>query len=178
MQAKEPGAAQPPLRLYNTMGRRVESFEPLHPPEVLIYTCGPTVYHFTHIGNLRSFVTPDILRRVLEYNGYRVRQVKNITDVGHLREAGDDRMEEAARSEGSSPMQIADFYTSQYIDDEASLNILPPAARPRATEYVPQMIELTQELIDKGYAYAAGGNVYFDVAKFPTYGALSGNRSE
>ena len=170
----------PPIRLYNTMGRTEEIFTPIEPAKVRMYTCGPTVYHFAHIGNLRSFLTADILRRVLEYNGYHVTQVKNITDVGHLRddvaETGADRMEAAAREEGATPQEIASFYTEAYVRDEALLNIIPPSHRPKATDFIPQMIEFTEHLIEKGFAYVAGGNVYFDVGKFPSYGALSGNR--
>jgi len=172
--------ALPPLRLYNTLGRRVETFEALNPPTVLMYSCGPTVYHFAHIGNMRSFLMADVLRRTLQYNGYRVIHVKNITDVGHLRDdvagQGDDRMEEAARASGQTPYEIADYYTRQYLEDEAELGLEEPAHRPRATEFVPQMIELTRELVRKGYAYEAEGSVYFAVEKFPTYGTLSGNR--
>ncbi|HZT96211.1 MAG TPA: cysteine--tRNA ligase, partial [Chloroflexota bacterium] len=166
-----------PLRLYNTLTRRVEEFKPLRPPQVLMYTCGPTVYHFTHIGNMRSFLTSDILHRVLMYNGYQVSLAKNITDVGHLRdevaESGADRIEAAAAEEHKSPEEIAEFYTQRFIEDEARLNILPPTHRPRATAYIPEMIDLASRLIDKGYAYEVGGNVYFDVHKFPSYGRLS-----
>ncbi len=176
------GVSSSPVRLYNTLSRQVEHFVPLNPPRVLMYTCGPTVYHFAHIGNMRSFLTADVLRRVLTYNGYDVVSVKNITDVGHLRdevaESGADRIEAAAREENRAPEEIADFYTQRFIEDERSLNILPPTYRPKATEYIPQMIDLASRLLEKGYAYQAQGNVYFDVRKFPSYGALSGNRLE
>lgn len=164
------------------MNRGEEEFQSLNPGRVLMYTCGPTVYHFTHIGNMRSFLTADILRRVLEFNGYVVTHVKNITDVGHLRdealEMGADRIEAAAREQGKTPVEIADFYTRRYLRDEAEVNLVEPEHRPRATQYIPEMIELAQRLVVKGYAYAVGGNVYFDISTFPSYGALSGNRLE
>ncbi len=181
MRMAEPdGTQQPPLRMYNTLGRRLEIFEPLDPPRVSMYSCGPTVYHYAHIGNMRSFLLADLMRRVLEYNGYQVTQVKNITDVGHLRDdladQGEDRVEAAAKASGQSPYEIADFYTQAYLEDERKLNLEEPAHRPRATEYVEQMIDLANILIEKGYAYESQGSVYFAVEKFPSYGQLSGNR--
>ncbi len=171
-----------PLRLYNTLSRSVEIFEPSDPPQVLMYTCGPTVYHFAHIGNMRSFVTADVLRRVLEYNGFKVIHAKNVTDVGHLRDegaaAGTDRVEMAAREAGKTPAEVVDFFTAKYLEDENSLNLLEPEFRPRATQYIPQMIEMTKRLVDSEYAYSTDGNVYFDVTRFPSYGRLSGNRIE
>jgi cysteinyl-tRNA synthetase len=171
-----------PLRIHNTLTRAVEVFEPREPSIVRMYTCGPTVYHYAHLGNMRSYVMADILRRVLEYNGYEVLHVKNITDVGHLlneeTETGADRMEQAAAAERKRPEEIAEFYTQAYIKDEQRLNILPPRHRPRATEYIQQMIRLIERLIEKGYAYITDGNVYFDVSRFPSYGQLSGNRVE
>jgi cysteinyl-tRNA synthetase len=175
-------ASSTPLRLYNTMGRVVEIFKAIDPDRVLMYTCGPTVYHYIHIGNMRSFLTADVLRRVLEYNGYHVVHVKNITDVGHMidevAESGGDRLETAARKEGRTPQEVVAFYTTQYLNDEADLNLMEPSHRPKATEYVSQMLDLASRLIEKDHAYAVDGNVYFDVSSFATYGALSGNRQE
>lgn len=173
---------RPPLRLYNTLGRREEIFRPLHFPTVLMYTCGPTVYHYAHIGNMRAFLTADVLRRVLEYNGYSVVHVKNITDVGHLRddvaETGPDRIEAAAQEAGATPSDLVDFYTCKFVEDERLLNILEPLFRPKATEYIPQMIDLIKILIKRGYAYEVNGSVYFTVSRFDSYGELSGNRLE
>ncbi len=178
--ARVPAAS--PLRLYNTLGRRKEVFRPLRPPRVLMYSCGPTVYHFSHIGNMRSFVAADVLRRVLEYNGYQVDHVKNITDVGHLRnevaDTGVDRVEEAARGEGKTVDEVVAFYTDAYLQDEARLNVLPPRARPRASQFIAQMIQMIEKLIEQGHAYEADGNVYFSVRTFPSYGELSGNRQD
>jgi cysteinyl-tRNA synthetase len=131
---------------------------------------------------MRSFVTADVLRRVLEYNGFNVIHVKNITDVGHLRDegaaAGGDRVEIAAREAHKTPEEVVDFFTAKYLEDETKLNLLEPAFRPRATSYIPQMIDLTERLVDTGYAYATDGNVYFDVSRFLSYGKLSGNKIE
>ncbi len=161
------------------MGRRLEPFRPLHSPRVGLYTCGPTVYRFVHIGNLRTYLMADWLRRMLEGLGYEVTHVKNITDVGHMRqemvERGEDKMIAAALAEGKTPADIAAFYTEAFHRDEAALGILPAHVFPHATDHVPEMIRLTERLIARGHAYQAGGNVYFDVASFPRYGRLSGN---
>ncbi len=176
--------SQKPVYLHNTLTRRKEVFQPLNPPRVNIYNCGPTVYKDIHIGNLRTFTMTDWLRRVLEYNGYDVFLVRNITDVGHLHEAdhaegGLDKIEEEARKSGRSAFEIAAFYTEQYMRDTAEMNILPPHLSPRATDHIPEMIEMTQKLIQNGLAYVSSdGNVYYDVSKFPAYGALSGNTVE
>jgi cysteinyl-tRNA synthetase len=170
----------PPLRLFNTLTRRVEEFVPLAPGRVTMYTCGPTVYRYAHIGNLRSYLMADWLRRYLEAQGYRVRHVKNITDVGHMRqdllERGEDKVLAAALAEGKTPREIADHYTAAFLEDERKLNILPAHEFPRASECVGDMIELTRVLLEKGYAYEVEGNVYFDVSRFPEYGKLSGQR--
>jgi cysteinyl-tRNA synthetase len=143
-----------------------------------MYTCGPTVYRHAHIGNLRAYLVADWLRRLLEANGYRVRHVKNITDVGHMRqemlERGEDKVIAAALAEGKTPTEISRFYTEAFMADERSLNILPAHVFPRASETVPEMVEMTRELVEKGYAYESGGNVYFAVGRFPGYGKLSG----
>jgi cysteinyl-tRNA synthetase len=171
-----------PIYFTNTLGHRRERFEPLHPPQVLMYTCGPTVYSYIHIGNFRSFLMADLARRVLEYNDYQVKHVRNITDVGHLTDetlsTGLDRIEKAAMAQHRSPQDIVDHYTAIFFDDARRLNLLDPAYCPRATEYVGPMISFTQHLIDRGHAYQSDADVYFDVSSFPTYGALSGNTVE
>ena len=172
----------PPIRLYNTLGRSKQELKPLRRGEVSIYTCGPTVYRYAHVGNLRTYLFADLLVRVLEYNGNQVRQVKNITDVGHLTDdsfdRGEDKMLVSARLEKKSPAEIAAYYTEAFLGDEALLNIRPAADFPRATEYVPRMVELVAMLIERGHAYEADGNVYYDISSFPAYGRLSGNTSE
>ena len=166
-----------PIALYNSLTRSVAPLEPHHPDTVGIYTCGPTVYHYAHIGNVRSFLFADVLRRALEYLGYTVRHVKNITDVGHMRDDTDeDRMELAAETEGKSPFEIAAYYTDAWLTDEAAINILPVHVYPKATDHIEQMIAMTRTLLDKGLAYETDGNVYFDVRKFPGYGKLSGQK--
>jgi len=170
------------VRLYNSLTRRVEPLEPITAGQVTIYTCGPTVYRYAHIGNMRSFLFADLLRRTLEYLGYEVRHVKNITDVGHMRDdtfdTGEDRIEAAAEAEGKPPMEIASFYTDAFLADEALVNILPVHVQPRATDHIPEMIDLTQRLLDIGLAYEVDGTAYFDVSEFPDYGKLSGQRLE
>ncbi len=171
-----------PIYLYNSLTRSKELFQPLNPPRVGIYTCGPTVYRDIHIGNFRTFMMADWLRRMLEYNGYDVFAVRNITDVGHLQneveESGEDRLENEARLTGRSAYEIAAFYTQRYLDDQAKLNILPAHLNPKATEHIPQMLAMTEKLLERGLAYVADGNVYYDVSRFPPYGMLSGNTVE
>jgi cysteinyl-tRNA synthetase len=169
------------VRLHNSLSGRVEEFAPLHPGEVRMYNCGPTVYKRQHIGNMRAFALADLLRRSFEYLGYRVTQIMNITDVGHLTEddaadaAGEDKLEREARRRALDPWQIAREEEAHFHADLAALGMLPAHAYPRATDHVPQMIEMIQALLEKGHAYRAGGSVYFDVRSFPRYGALSGN---
>ena len=169
----------PPVRLYNTFTRRKEALRPLDDGRVRIYSCGPTVYRFAHIGNLRTFMIPDLLRRTLEYLGYEVEQVMNVTDVGHLTDdmfdRGEDKMLVAARLENKSPEEIAAYYTEAFLEDLARLNIRRADVYPRATTYVPEMIELIKALIAKGNAYEVDGNVYYDITTFPAYGRLSRN---
>ena len=171
-----------PLFLMNTFGRRMEEFHSLEPGRVKMYTCGPTVYSYAHIGNFRAYIFADVLRRTLRYNGYEVIQVRNITDVGHLTNdtlsTGVDKMEAAARSQNASPWDIARHITGVFLDDASKLNIETPEYMPRATEYIDTMIRLIERLVERGYAYVADGDVYFDVTKFPAYGALSGNTIE
>jgi cysteinyl-tRNA synthetase len=170
------------MRIYNTLTRVKEEFASLTPGRVKMYSCGPTVYRYAHIGNLRSYLMADWLRRLLEATGYTVQHIKNITDVGHMREGQleqeEDKIIAAARAEGKSATEIAAFYTDAFLEDEAKLNILPATEFPKATQYVPAMVEIVSALVEKGHAYEAGGNVYFDVGSFPEYGKLSGQQTE
>ncbi|HEX3218555.1 MAG TPA: cysteine--tRNA ligase [Candidatus Limnocylindria bacterium] len=166
----------PQVRLHNSLTRKVEPLEPVTPGHVTIYTCGSTVYRYAHIGNLRTYLFGDLLRRVLQYLGYEVLYVKNITDVGHMRETGEDRMLEAAEAERKSPMEIAAFYTDAWLEDEALLNMAPADVMPRATDHITEMVDLTAELLKRDLAYEVDGNVYYDVSAFPGYGQLSGQR--
>ena len=168
------------LRIRNTLTRTVEPIEPLEPGRVRIYTCGPTVYRFAHVGNLRSNLLADLIRRVLLYHGLEVMHVKNITDVGHLREdefdRGEDRMLVSAGLEHKTTAEIADAYEAAFHADEALVNILPAHVFPRATEHIAEMVELAEALEDRGLAYTSdAGNVYYSVGSFPDYGKLSGN---
>jgi cysteinyl-tRNA synthetase len=168
------------LRIRNTLTRSVESVEPLEPGRVRMYTCGPTVYRFAHVGNLRSNLLADLIRRVLLYHGVEVFHVKNITDVGHLREdefdRGEDRMLVQAGLEHRPTAEIADAYEAAFHHDEALVNILPAHVFPRATEHITEMVELAEALEDRGLAYTSeAGNVYYSVSSFPEYGRLSGN---
>jgi cysteinyl-tRNA synthetase len=174
--------APAPLRLYNTLSRTKEPLVPVKPGVVRIYSCGPTVYRYVHIGNLRTFMLPDLLSRALEYLGYETEQVMNITDVGHLTDdsfdRGEDKMLVSARLEKKSPEEIAAFYTDAFMLDAASVNIRRAAHYPRASDYIPQMIELITKLIEKGHAYEVDGTVYYDIASFPAYGKLSRNATD
>ncbi len=173
------------LKLYNTLSKTKEEFAPINPGKASMYTCGPTVYDFIHIGNIRTFVTPDVLRRYLEYLGYEVRQIKNVTDVGHLTnddldqgDTGEDKIEKKAKKEHKTPEEIARFYEGIFKETEKEMNILPANYFPRASAHIQEMIKLIQGLLEKGYAYEKNGNVFFDVTKFPEYGKLSGNTLE
>ncbi|OGH15297.1 MAG: cysteine--tRNA ligase [Candidatus Levybacteria bacterium RIFCSPHIGHO2_01_FULL_37_33] len=175
------------LKIYNTLARKIEEFRPIDPSAssgqaVGIYTCGPTVYREVHIGNFRTYIGADILRRVLMYNGFRVVHIKNITDVGHMRNIGNahhrqqiDPIIEEALKMGKTPEEIAAHFTKIYLEDEKKLNILPATVYPKATDHIKEMIEIIKILISKGFAYEVGGTVYFDVKKFKNYGKLSGN---
>jgi cysteinyl-tRNA synthetase len=170
------------LKLYNTLTKKKEEFKSVNEGKVSLYTCGPTVYDFIHLGNLKSYLTADILRRYLEYSGYEVRQIKNITDVGHLTEdtlaqgdSGEDKIAKKALSEKKTPAEVADFYENYFKEVEKKLNILPAHYFPRATAHIPQMIKIIEKLLEKGAAYEKNGNVFFAVTKFPGYGKLSGN---
>ncbi|NJN19817.1 MAG: cysteine--tRNA ligase [Oscillochloris sp.] len=167
------------IQLYNTLTRQVELFTPLEPGLVKMYSCGPTVYRSIHIGNLRTFLMADWLRRSLLAAGLDVQHVKNITDVGHMRverlDQGEDKMLAQARREGKTSAEIAAYYTAAFRDDEARMNILPANVFPRATDHIPEMLQIIQGLEQRGHAYAAGGNVFFDIRSFADYGRLSGN---
>ena len=172
----------PTVRLYNTFTRSKAELQPLRDGIVRIYSCGPTVYRYVHVGNLRTFMLPDLLSRSLEYLGYQVEQVMNITDVGHLTDdtfdRGEDKMLVSARLENKSPLEIAAHYTAAFMDDAAKLNLRRAARYPHASHYIPQMIELIRTLIERGHAYEVGGTVYYDIASFPDYGKLSRNTTD
>ena len=170
------------LKIYNTLNKTLDEIKPIVPGVVKMYTCGPTVYRDAHIGNLRSYLMADWVRRILELQGLEVQHIKNITDVGHMRqevlEQGEDKVIAAAIAEGKTPAQIAQFYTERFLADEASLNIHRPMELPKATDHIPEMLEITEDLVEKGIAYVVEGNVYFSVSDFPDYGKLSGNIHE
>ncbi len=160
------------MYLYNSLTHRKELFQPLRPEEVKMYTCGPTVYHYAHIGNLRTYIMEDVLEKALNYLGYPVKRVMNITDVGHLSsdaDTGEDKMLKGARREHKTVMEIAKFYTDAFFADCEKLNIQKPAIVQPATGCVDDYIRIISALLDKGYAYLAGGNVYFDTAKLEKY---------
>jgi len=170
------------MRIYNTLTRQVEEIVPIEAGKIKMYSCGPTVYRYIHIGNLRTFTMADWLRRAFEYRGFEVLHVKNITDVGHMRQEmvdrGEDKILAQARKEGKTSLQIAQFYTEAFHEDESKLNIEPAQIFPRATQHIPEMIAIVQGLQAKGIAYEINGNVYFDIKRFSEYGKLSGNQLE
>ena len=160
------------LKLYNSLSHEREDFIPLEPGKVKMYTCGPTVYHFAHIGNLRTYIMEDVLEKYLNYSGMKVRRVMNITDVGHLSsdaDTGEDKMLKGAKREHKSVMEIARFYTDAFFADCDKLNIKRPDVVQPATGCIPEFIALVRTLLDKGYAYVAGGNVYFDTSRLEKY---------
>ena len=168
------------LIIYNTLSRRKEAFKPLHAPNVGMYVCGPTVYGDPHLGHARPAITFDILFRYLKHLGYKVRYVRNITDVGHLEhdaDAGDDKIEKKARLEQLEPMEIAQHYTNRYHKAMEQLNVLPPSIEPQATGHIIEQEELVKQILANGYAYESNGSIYFDVEKYNQdhkYGILSG----
>ena len=164
------------LQLFDTYTRRLRDFEPLHPPQVGLYTCGPTVYDYAHIGNLRTYVFEDILRRVLDFNGYTVKHVMNITDVGHLvsdADTGDDKMEKGSQRTGKSAWAIAQLYTAAFRDDLRRLNIVEPTIWCKATDHIPEQIDLIRCIEAKGYTYRTSDGIYFDTSKLTDYGYLA-----
>lgn len=165
------------LKLYNTLTRKQEEFKPIHDKRVTFYHCGPTVYWVQHLGNMRAMVLADVVRRSMEFMGYSVKLVRNYTDVGHLTsdaDEGEDKMEKAAKREQLSPDEIADKYIKVFDDDIAALNTKLPEERPRPTQLIPEIIDMVQTLVDKGFAYTTDLAVYYDVSKAKDYTRLSG----
>lgn len=166
------------LHLYNSLTREKTLFTPLHPGYVGMYVCGPTVYNDVHLGNCRSFVSFDIIFRTFRYLGYKVRYVRNITDVGHLLDDGEDRIAKATRLEKLEPMEVVQKYTNGFHEIMRILNVLPPSIEPRATQHIIEQIEMVEAILRNGYAYEINGSVYFDTVKFAEgkgmYGQLSG----
>jgi len=165
------------VRLYNTLTRQKEEFSPEKPDQVKLYCCGPTVYNYAHIGNLRTYVFQDLLRRVLEFNGYVVNHVMNITDVGHLTsdaDEGEDKMKAGAEREKKTVWEIADDYTQAFLEDMDRLNMLKPTAKPKATDHIETMIDQIKKLEENGLTYVGeNGNVYYDTSKFERYGQMA-----
>lgn len=169
------------VNLYNTLTKKIEEFRPKEAGKVKMYTCGPTVYHFAHIGNLRSYIMEDVLEKFLRYAGYEVKRVMNITDVGHLTsdaDSGEDKMLQGAKREHKSVMEIAEFYRNAFFADCDRLQIKTPDVVEPATNCIPEFIQMIEKLIEDGYAYVAGGNVYFDTSKLEEYYVLSNQNEE
>ncbi len=168
-----------PLKIYNTLSGKKEEFRPITPGYVGMYVCGPTVYDDVHLGNCRTFCSFDTIYRYLLHSGYKIRYVRNITDVGHLTDDGEDRMAKGAKVTQLEPMEVAQHYTVGFHDVMRIFNTLPPSIEPRATGHIPEQIEMVQQILDKGLAYERNGSVYFDVSKFAAenkgvYGSVSG----
>ena len=169
------------MYLYNSLSHKKELFQPNSPDVVKMYTCGPTVYHFAHIGNLRTYIMEDVLEKTLKYLGYNVKRVMNITDVGHLSsdaDTGEDKMLKGAKRENKSVMEIAQFYTDAFMADCAKLNIAIPEIVQPATGCIPEFIAMVEGLLEKGFAYLAGGNVYFDTSKLDKYYVFNDHDAE
>jgi cysteinyl-tRNA synthetase len=168
------------IHLYNTLHKKVETFSPLKPGQVSMYSCGPTVYNFLHIGNLRAYVFADILKRTFEYNGYEVKHIMNVTDIGHLTsdaDEGEDKMVSALKRKNLPPTleslkTVANEYTEKFKDDFEKINIVPPETYTLASEHIPSQIALIETLDQKGFVYKTSDGLYFDTAKFPEYGRL------
>lgn len=166
------------INLYNTLTHKKEKFESIKENEVSMYSCGPTVYSFAHIGNFRTYIFADSLRRILKYNGYKMKHVMNITDVGHLTsdaDTGEDKMEKAAKKEGKDPYEIAKFYTEVFMNDLKALNVDMPEIITKATDNIPQMLQMVEEIVKNGYGYETSKGIYFDVSKLDKYPVLSNN---
>jgi cysteinyl-tRNA synthetase len=171
------GSSKGDIYLFNTLTRKKEKFVPIKRDEVRMYCCGPTVYWYAHIGNFRTYIFEDVLRRVLEFNGFRVKHVMNITDVGHLTsdaDTGEDKMEVGAQRERKTVWEIADFYAQKFFEDSERLNIIRPTIVCRATDHIADMIEFIRKLEEKGYTYIIDDGVYFDTLKLKSYGKLTG----
>ncbi len=169
------------MKLYNTLSRKIEDFVPNESGKVKLYTCGPTVYHYAHVGNIRNYIGHDILDKTLRYLGYQVTRAMNITDVGHLTsdsDSGEDKMEVARKREHKSAMEIAKFYTDAFFDDFKLVNCKMPEIVSPATDNIPEYIKIISVLIDKGFAYLSGGNVYFDTAKLDDYYVLTNHQED
>ncbi|MGI6358179.1 MAG: cysteine--tRNA ligase [Bacillota bacterium] len=169
------------INLYNTLTREKQPFVPIKPKQVGMYVCGPTVYGYATIGNMRAYLFSDTLRRMLEYNGLKVKMVMNITDVGHLvsdQDEGDDKMLLASQREQKTPWEIAAYYTETFFRDAERLNIKQPTLTTPATKHIAEMIAMVEELLDRGYAYETSDGIYYDVSKYPQYGQLSGRKLE
>jgi cysteinyl-tRNA synthetase len=165
-----------PLRIFNVMGRQLQDFEPLTPNKINMYVCGPTVYDNSHLGHAKSYVSFDTIVRYLRYRGFDVLYIQNLTDVGHLLDDGEDRILKKARQASALPMQVVEHYAQSYFEDMDALGVQRPDISPRASAHVPEQIEMTMTLIEKGHAYEADDGVYFDVASWPEYGKLSNRR--
>jgi cysteinyl-tRNA synthetase len=164
------------MKVFNTLTRKKETFSPINAPNVGLYSCGPTVYHYAHIGNHRATIFADLLKRVLTFNNYKVKHVVNITDVGHLTsdaDQGEDKMLKGAKREGKTVYEIAEYYTQAFKNDLKELNIIEPDIWSKATEHIKQQIEMVEKLEKNGFTYTSGGNVYFDTSKCKDYGKLA-----
>jgi len=180
----DPSHSRMALHIYNTLTRRKEPFESVHPDRIGVYFCGPTVYGDAHVGHAKAYITADIVNRYLRFRfpDKKVTYVQNITDVGHMTDnddvSGEDKLEVQSRKERKHPMEVAEYYTRRYFEDMDALNITRPDISPRATGHIIEQIEIIKELLTKGYAYEVNGNVYFDVAQDKDYGKLSGRKAE
>ena len=169
------------IKLYNTLTKKKEIFKPISEGKVSIYTCGPTVYSYQHIGNMRTYIFSDLLKRTLIFEGYKVNHIINVTDVGHLTsdsDAGDDKIEKAARKEGKTAQEIADYYFDIFLKDLKKLNILSPNKWPKATDHIKEQVELIKKLEKKGFTYKTSDGIYFDSSKFKSYGKLANLKIE
>ena len=169
------------MKIYNTLTKKIEEFTPLHPPKVTFYSCGPTVYDYTHIGHMRTYTNIDLLKRTLVYLGYKVKQVMNITDVGHLTgddDTGEDKLEKGAKKAKKTVWEVASFFTDYFFKNVYAFNIIPPDIVCCATDHIKDMIEMIKKLEKKGYTYQTKEAIYFDVSKFKNYGKLSDQKLE
>ncbi|HKL23132.1 MAG TPA: class I tRNA ligase family protein, partial [Candidatus Nanoarchaeia archaeon] len=164
------------LEIYNTLTKKKEEFKPINKDEVRMYSCGPTVYWYQHIGNLRTYIFSDILKRILKFNNFNVNHVINVTDVGHLtsdQDSGEDKMEKAAIKEGKTAKEIAKYYFDLFVADLKKLNVIEPNVWSWATEHIQEQIALVKILEEKGYTYKTNDGIYFDTSKFPDYGKFA-----